>query len=331
MIVGLTYNLKKSNSDVEDWEAEYDSPQTVMAIQSAIEQAGHDTVLLEAVPERIRDFIDCGCDIVFNFAEGLEGRGREAQIPALLSFLGIPYTGSDEVALGIALDKTLTKQLVTANGITTPKFQLATRATKKIKRDLRFPLIIKPNAEGSSKGIRESAVVNTSEQALQLLRELSHVYPGDFLIEEFIEGREVTVGLLGNGDSIEVLPVLETLFPHEDNFYSYRVKKHSDVFLQYDCPAQLDRLTLQKIEKAARTVFSILRLRDVARMDFRISSDGIPYFLEVNPIPGLAPGFSDLPRICEASGISYDSLINKILNTALVRLGLVVPSTIQVS
>lgn len=331
MIVGLTYNLNKSSSDVEDWEAEFDSPQTVMAIQSAIEQAGHETVLLEAVPERIRDFIDCGCDIVFNFAEGLQGRGREAQIPALLSFLGIPYTGSDEVALGIALDKTLTKQLVAANGIVTPKFQVAGRNTRKIRRDLRFPLMVKPNAEGSSKGIKESSVVNTPEEALDLLYELSQIYPGDFLIEEFIQGREVTVGLLGNGDSLEVLPVLETLFPHEGNFYSYHVKKNSDVFLQYACPAQLDSRTLQKIDKAARTVFTALRLRDVARMDFRISSDGIPYFLEVNPIPGLAPGFSDLPRICELSGICYEELIKTILNTALVRLGLVVQSTIQVS
>ncbi len=330
MIVGLTYNLKKRNSEVEDWDAEFDSPQTVMSIRSAIEQAGHETVLFEAIPERIHDLVDAGCEIVFNFAEGLQGRGREAQIPAILSFLGIPFTGSDEVALGIALDKTVTKQLVAAGGIATPRFQLVNKTTRKLKRDLRFPLIIKPNAEGSSKGIRDNSVVHCEEQEISLLRDITSVYPGNFIIEEFVEGREVTVGLLGNGESLRVLPILETLFPKEDNFYSFRVKKNSDVLLNYSCPAELDRSTHQKIERSARMIFGILGLKDVARMDFRIANDGTPFFLEANPIPGLAPGFSDLPRISEAASIAYEELIVTILNTAMIRHELLLPSTVGV-
>jgi D-alanine-D-alanine ligase len=322
--IGLTYNLRKGvNNAVEDEEAELDDWQTVEDIKKAIESLGCNVILLEATGDIIYEIPKYKIDIVFNFAEGLKGRGREAQIPALLNLLKIPFTGSDETTLGVALDKALAKKIVSYSGIKTPKFQLFFSPNEKLKKTLKFPLIVKPNAEGSSKGISDTAIAENEKELKELIERNIKNYNQSALVEEFIKGREFTIGLIGNRDSLEILPIMEIIFkntPTKYNFYSYKVKKESSKFIKYVCPAKLLPQEERKIKRFGQRIFNALQCQDVARIDLRLSEeDNEPYFLEINPLPGLVKGYSDLPLIAESIGISYEELIKKILNAALKR------------
>ena len=324
--VGLTYNLRKNVPTVnEDDQAEYDDLETVFQIKTALEEAGCEVLLMEATSGIVSMLQSQDIDIVFNFAEGLKGRGREAHIPALLNLLSIPFTGSDETTLAVALDKALTKKIVSHENVRTPNFQVFFSKNDKLKKGLKFPLIVKPNAEGSSKGIIDNSVATNQEELASLVERVISLYKQPALVEEYIEGREFTVGILGNGDSLEVLPIMEVHFDKSTSrgFYSYRVKKHSNDFVSYTCPASLTPGEEKSIKKLAVNVFKALQCNDVARIDLRVSAaDNKPYFIEINPLPGLADGFSDLPLIAKAAGMSYNQLIIRILNEALVRYGM---------
>lgn len=323
--IALTYNLKKGKPSLnEDDEAEFDTLETVCRIRSAIEKTGCRVILMEATRSIVQAIQSQPVDMVFNFAEGLKGRGRESQVPALLSLLSIPFTGSDETTLGVGLDKALSKRIVSTERIKTPRFQVFHTAGDPLRKTLRFPLIVKPNAEGSSKGILETSLAEDESQLRRLVSRILVQYEEPALVEEYIPGREFTVGLLGNGSAVEILPPMEILFHNSDTpFYSYRVKKHADVLIDYRCPADLDPALEKKIRKTALKIFSVLQCRDVARIDLRVSDrDGEPYFIEINPLPGLVDGYSDLTLIARAVGMDYDRLIRRILNEALCRHGM---------
>lgn len=216
LAVGIIYNLKKGlKTDIPDAEAELDRIDTVHAIQSALVVKGRKTVLLEAdeaLPEKLRNE---RIDIAFNIAEGLHGRGREAQVPAMLRFFGIPHTGSDETTLCIALDKALTKRLVSSYKIRTPKSILLSSETPITACSLRYPVIIKPNTEGSSKGISDVSIAKNINEFRELVKRDINLYKQDMLAEEYIEGREFTVGILGNGNKTKVFPPMEILYKKE--------------------------------------------------------------------------------------------------------------------
>lgn len=324
--VGLTYNLRRDvPTPNEDDQAEYDDFETVSQIKTALEAAGCKVLLMEATSEIVSTLQTENIDIVFNFAEGLKGRGREAHIPALLNLLSIPFTGSDETTLAVALDKALAKIIVGHENVRTPNFQLFFSKNDKLKKSLKFPLIVKPNAEGSSKGIIDNSVVTGHDELISIVERVIDLYKQPALVEEYIEGREFTVGILGNGDSLEVLPIMEVHFdkPGSKGFYSYRVKKHSNEFVAYTCPARLTPEEERNIKRLAVKAFKALQCNDVARIDLRMSAaDNKPYFIEINPLPGLADGFSDLPLIAKAAGMEYNQLIIRILNEALVRYGM---------
>ncbi|MBA1333639.1 MAG: D-alanine-D-alanine ligase and related ATP-grasp enzymes-like [Firmicutes bacterium] len=324
--VGLTYNLK---SDVltlnEDDQAEFDDLDTVNDIKRALESAGCIVYPMEATGSIINTIQSERIDIVFNFAEGLKGRGREAQIPALLNMLSIPFTGSDETTLAVALDKALAKKVIAHENIKTANFQVFFSKNDRLKKGMKYPLIVKPNAEGSSKGIIDTSIANNNQELYSLVERIVVHYNQPALVEEYIDGREFTVGILGNGDNIEILPIMEINFNKENGkgFYSYRVKKHSIDLLSYTCPALLTPDEERMIKKFAKKVYSALQCNDVARIDLRLSkADNKPYFIEINPLPGLADGFSDLTLIIRAAGMKYDDLIIRILNEALKRYGM---------
>lgn len=319
--VGLTYNLRRDVPTAnEDDQAEYDDLETVLQIKAALEGAGCEVLLMEATSCIVSILQSQDIDIVFNFAEGLKGRGREAHIPALLNLLSIPFTGSDETTLAVALVKALTKIIVSHANVRTPNFQLFFGKNDKLKKSLKFPLIVKPNAEGSSKGIIDNSIATNHEELASLVERVTSLYKQPALVEEYIEGREFTVGILGNGDSLEVLPIMEVHFdkPGSRGFYSYRVKKHSSDFVAYTCPASLTPGEEKSIKKLAVNVFKSLQCNDVARIDLRMSAvDNKPYFIEINPLPGLADGFSDLPPIAEAAGTGFNRPIIRTFNEAL--------------
>jgi len=327
--VGITYNLKKNiPSELPDAEAEFDDADTIRAIQNALETANFAITLYEATEELPVRLIQNRPDIVFNIAEGLTGRGREAQVPAILNYLGIPFTGSEETTMCVAMDKALTKRFVSSYGVNTPKYQVIRGASLPDSDSLpasglAWPIIIKPNTEGSGKGISDLSIVGDSASLRRVLSEKINAYKADMLLEEYISGREFTVGILGNADNIRVFPPMEIIFKDkEHSIYSYEVKKNFRKYVHYECPPDIVAGTIREIEDTAETVYRALECRDFARVDFRLSPAGQLYFIELNPLPGFAPGFSDFPMIAGFCGMDYTSLIKNIMVSALSRYGL---------
>jgi D-alanine-D-alanine ligase len=323
--VGFTFNVKrvKPQADgTDDLEAEYDPPPTLQAIREAIASYGHEVIDLEARGELPNVLANTQIDVVFNMAEGFKGRNRESQVPALLELLDIPYSGSDPATLAIALDKSLAKRMVRQHGILTPNFTLMVTGKEKLPRDLQqFPLIVKPNAEGSSKGVHSASVVHSEPELRDFVRRLVEKYKQPALVEQYISGREFTVGLLGERRP-RVLPIMEVVFldaAERTPVYSFEYKQDWSRKVRYDVPAHLDPSLQRVIEKAARESFAALNCRDVARIDFRMDGQGRPYFLECNPLPGLTPDWSDLVLISKAAGMDYRSLIGEILAPAIRR------------
>lgn len=324
--VGLTYNLKKGvPSEAADSEAEYDSIETVEAIRKALEDSGCRVDLLEADAQLPSRLAAAPVDIVFNIAEGVGGRGREAQVPALMNLLRIPFTGSDETTLCIALDKALSKRLLATYRIRTPRYRVVSGDRPDLRGPFPFPAIVKPNAEGSSKGITDVSVVRDRAQLRELVTRNVRLYRQDMLVEEYIPGREFTVAALGNGADARIFPPMEIVQPLPENgynVYSYQVKRDSLRLIRYDCPPRLEKSALDGIVKTARRIYEVLGCRDFARIDFRLSPEGRLYFIEINPLPGLAPGYSDFPMIAGKCGMDYTSLVRAVLVAALRRYGL---------
>jgi D-alanine-D-alanine ligase len=326
LVAGIAYNLKKGvQSEVEDIEAEYDTPDTIEAIKEVFESAGIEAVLLEADSHFFEKVKSTSVDIVFNIAEGTSGRGREAQVPAILNFLGIPFSGSDETTLAVALDKAMTKRYLSTFGIPTPLYQLINSPDFKLDPKLSFPLIIKPNSEGSSKGISDLAIADNEAELRDVIEKNLRLYHESMLVEEYVSGREFTVGILGNGEDMRVFEPMEICYldeEHENSIYSYNVKRNYEKFIQYRCPPILDEKTISKMKEIAARIYTALECRDFSRIDFRLSQDGRPWFIEINPLPGLAPGYSDYPMLADFCGMDYRSLVLGVLNCALKRYGM---------
>ena len=327
--IGVAYNLKHAESSkntVPDEQAEYDSMGTVLAIESAIRSLGHSTVLLEAdetFPQKLQLEKP---DLVFNIAEGRGGRAREAQVPALLNLYTIPFTGSDETTLCLSLDKALTKRLLSTYRIPTPKYRLYTPGESIRTAGLKFPVIVKPNAEGSSKGIADVCIAKNSAELKSLVQKNFALYGGDVLAEEFLSGREFTVGLVGNGETLRVFPPMEIVYhksPIEGyNVYNYTVKQEYQSYVTYQCPAEIPQKMEQELIRLSKKIFQALNCRDFARIDFRADDSGKLYFIEINPLPGLAPHYSDYPMLAEFCGVSHENLVCEVLKAGASRAGL---------
>lgn len=323
--VGIVFNLKKGlASDIEDIEAEYDSDDTINSLKDVFTKEGIDVVLLEADAFFMDKIKESNLDMVFNIAEGTIGRGREGQIPSILSFLNIPFSGSDATTLCMALDKDLTKRYLDSFAVKSPKSQVINNFNYKLNSKLKFPLIVKPNCEGSSKGISNLAIVYDALQLKVLVEKNLNTYKTAMLAEEYIVGREFTVGIVGNGKEIKVFDPMEIAFVNnsKDTIYSYEVKKTFETSVKYICPPNMDKALILKMKKIALNVYNALECKDFARMDFRMTEDNLIYFIEINPLPGLAPNYSDLCILAEMQGISYDELIMTILKSAIKRINI---------
>ncbi|ACG72641.1 D-alanine--D-alanine ligase [Anaeromyxobacter sp. K] len=322
--VGFSFNVKRVTPDPggeQDEEAEYDSPKTLQAIREAIASWGHEVVDLEATQDLPLQLVSTPVDVVFNIAEGFKGRSRESQVPSLLELLDIPYTGSDPAALSVSLDKALAKRMVRTHGILTPDYLVLNTGNERLPRELTFPLIVKPVAEGTSKGVTRKSVVRDEPELREVARELIAKYRQPALAEGYVSGREFTVGLLGERRP-RVLPPMEIVFLDAKDptpIYSFEMKQDWNERIRYEVPAKLSPRELERLEKAARECFTALGCRDVARLDFRMDAEGRIHFIECNPLPGLAPGWSDLVLIAQAAGMDYRALIGEILSFAIRR------------
>lgn len=326
--VVLLYNLQgeiqENDDDPPDLHAELDSENTIEAIRLALEGVGCEVTCLEGAPTSLFTLINGNFDLAFNICEGFRGRGREAHIPALLEMIGLPYTGSDVLTLAVSLDKPTTKKILLHDGVATPRFQVFHSPTDPLDAEMRFPLFVKPAHEGSSMGISANSRVNDEAELRRQVDFICRAYKQPALVEEFIAGREFTIGIIGNGAELRTLPIMEIDFsrvPAEaNNIYTYQFKKEWTARENFLCPAPVDDETGERMRLEALRAFSSLGCRDYARVDFRLGVDNTPYVIEINPLPGLAPGYSDFPVSAEALGLSFPQLISEILNTALWRL-----------
>lgn len=335
MKIGIAFDLKPDTPPphaLDDWAEEYDSPATIAAISEALRASGHSVVALHNGPTLLAALLADPPDLVFNIAEGHgHSRTREARVPAVCELLDIPYTGSDPLTLAVALDKTKARTLVAAAGVTIPAGCVLPQLPADYDGDfaefgpllseagLCYPVIAKPAWEGSSKGIRNRCLIEHPENLGPTVRELSTGYQQPILIEEFIAGEEVTIGIVGS-DPPQVLGAMRVV-PRDTSrpfVYSLEVKRNYAALVDYECPAQLPTAVLRELEASAFAVWDALDCRDVARLDYRIR-DGVPYFLEVNPLPGLNPVSSDLVLITRAMGMSYPELILAIVQSAELR------------
>jgi D-alanine-D-alanine ligase len=322
--IGFTYDAKADYAlapgDPGDKYAEFDSDATISEITGALGSTGHEVVKIGHARNLLKR-VAAGekWDIVFNIAEGVSGRNRESQVPAILEMFGIPYTGSDALAMGISLDKTVAKILVDYHGLPTPKFIEAHDAGDLEALDLRFPVIVKPSEEGTSKGVTNDSVAHDKASAVKRAEYVLKEYRQPALIEEFIMGQEFTIGVIGNEDP-EALPPLQVIIKGEtelgDEIYTQARVVNDEI--DYLCPSPAPAALQDKMKKAAVEAYKILECRDFARIDYRVDKSGTPYFIECNPLPhlGLVDAF---PMYAKATGRTYEQIIIEILNHGLKR------------
>ncbi len=319
--VGLVYNLRRVTLSEGDSEAEFDSETTIDALSAAIAAQGCEVVRLEANAELPRKLCDARVDMVFNIAEGLVGLNREAQVPALCEMLGIEYTGSDAACMAVTLNKALAKRLVAQDEIHTPAFAVLHTGKEKLPKGFSFPAIVKPIAEGSSKGILEKQVVEDEAALRSVAQLLVRRYRQPVLAEAFLPGREFTVALLGERKP-RVLPIMEIVFTDpSEPFPTYTFKsKFEGIGVENKVPADIDPLLYKQLERTAKAAFTAVGCRDLARIDLRLDAQGRVHFIECNPLPGMTPDFSDLCVMARAEGTTYQALVAEIMAPALRRL-----------
>jgi len=344
--VALLANLKTNAPHFEgmpedQWD-DLDSEKTVNALVEAIRAGGHTCEFLEGdltLYDTIRKFKP---DICFNICEGHFGDAREAQIPALLETLQVPYTGSKVLTLALALDKPMTKRVLHYHELPTPGFQTFERNDEPLNDDMTFPLFAKPSREGTGMGVSGKSIIHNEAELREQVSYILERYKQPVLVEEYVEGREVTVGFVGNligpvarrlpeneeaprmQAGLRFLPPMEVdlkPFEHSDVVYSNRLKVALADQLDYLCPAPLDNDMIDELNWLAAAVFRVTGGLDVSRVDFRLDvhDNWKPYILEINPLPGLSPGISDLVIASAADGIDHTELVNMILETALKR------------
>ena len=322
MKVGLTYDLRQDYLPLgynEDDLAEFDSPEVIEGLETALGQLGFQTERIGHI-RRLVELLAAGrtWDLVFNIAEGLSGFGREAQIPALLEAYHIPYTFSDPLTLAVTLHKAMAKRIVRDHGLPTPDFVLIESPDDLGSVDLPFPLFAKPVAEGTGKGVTLLSKMESRADLWQADRLLSK-YQQPVLVETFLPGREFTVGVAGTGRDAHVLGLMEIILGEraEQDVYSYHNKENWKKLVTYK-PA--DDLEAQKAARLALASYRVLGCRDAGRVDLRSDAAGNPCFMEINPLAGLHPTHSDLPILCAMHGIDYRDLIGRIMVSALKRI-----------
>ena len=354
--IALLANLKDNapvlaGASDDVWD-DLDSMSTIQHILDALCSGGHRAEFFEAslafdLVEKLRTFAP---DLCFNIAEGHWGDGREAQIPAVLEMLRIPYTGSGVLSLALSLDKPMTKRVLSYHDLPTPEFQVFGSPDEPINEDLideegslRYALFVKPSREGTGIGVHAKSVVTTEDELRSAIADLQRKYPQPILVERYIKGREVTVGVLGNlgktaprrlnertaptvlPDELVMFPAMEInteSYPTEGGIYTNRIKVELVHDFFYTCPADIDDDLDGQLKLLTAAVFRVMGCHDVARVDFRIDADGQPWILEINPLPGLNPTYSDLCIEAKAMGWEYAQLINAIVTCAAERYGL---------
>lgn len=321
MKIGLTYDLRSDylrQGYSEEETAEFDKESTILGIEQAIQNAGHETVRIGNAKNLMKALLKSETwDMVFNIAEGLYGEGRESLVPAILDAYKIPYVFSGPVTLGISLNKAYAKQIVKASGVNTPAFSVVSKIEDLKKIDLEYPLFAKPISEGTGKGIDAKSFIKTKVQLEEVCKNLLYQFNQPVLVEEYLPGREFTVGVLGSGKHAFVPGAMEIIYnDNTHNFYSYENKENWEGRINYT--AVIGEL-LEQCKDVALNAWKALNCYDGGRVDVKIDRFGKMSFIEVNPLAGLNPTISDLPILCGLNKMSYQDIIDTILKSAIQR------------
>jgi len=325
MHIGLTYDLRQEYLAAgfsEDETAEFDRPDTVDSIAQALQQLGHTTDRIGHARQLVQRLAKGGAwDLVFNIAEGLEGIAREAQIPAILEVYGIACTFSDPLVMALTLHKGLTKAVVAAGGVPTPRFAVVESAANVKQIDLPFPLFAKPIAEGTGKGVSPLSKAKDRAALQAVCEQLLTQYQQPVLVETYLPGREFTVGITGTGAAAVALGTIEIVLLEsaEADAYSYINKERCEELVEYRLVHAARDEQVREAEAVALAAWRILGCRDAGRVDLRCDAAGRASFMEVNPLAGLHPEHSDLPILAKKVGLPYVELIQRIVESAAPR------------
>ena len=325
MRIGLVYDLRddyRAMGYSDEQTVEFDSIDTIDGMAGALERLGHEVDRIghgKKLAQRL--VLGDRWDLVWSIAEGLKGRCREAQVPALLELYDQPYAFSDALTMAVALDKAVAKRVVRDHGIPTAPFMVYESSADDAAGWDHFPAFVKPLAEGTGKGCELASKVADKAGLLNASRALLHRFNQPALVEAYLPGREFTVGIVGNGDAARVVGVMEIFLKREadQGVYSMRNKEESEQLCFYEAA---DDATAKLVGQRGLAAYRALGCRDSCRLDFRCDALGSPLFMEANPIAGLHPTHSDLPILSGLNGISYDQLVGLILEAAMDRYGL---------
>lgn len=320
----------RSDLPQPDLYAEWDEAETIDAVERALSGIGK-VIRLEADADFPRRLLDARPDFVFNIAEGLYGVNREAHVPAICEFLGVPYHASDPLTLSLALHKGRAKEVFAYHGVPTAPFIVANSRADARNVTLPFPLFAKPALEGSSKGITTRSLCTNRAKLVSVVGELLEVYQQPVLIEAYLPGQEFTVAIVGNGREARCLPLVGMRFDElplgAPPIYGYEAKWLWDTpdrpLAMFDCPARVDKELAREVRSAALAAYRVMGCRDWSRVDVRCDSSGRPNVVEVNPLPGILPNPQDnscFPKAARAAGMSYDTLIQTVADTAWRRI-----------
>lgn len=324
MLVGMTYDLRSeylAKGFSEEEVAEFDSPRTVEGIETALKAAGHQCDRIGSLPSLVGRLAQGDrWDLVFNIAEGLGRYGREAQIPALLEYYGVPYTFADPLTLCLTLHKGMAKRVVRDLGLATPDFAVVSEPKEAAGVRLPYPLFAKPVAEGTGRGIGSASKVKGPEELAKACIELIGRYRQPVLVETYLPGREFTVGIVGSGSKARVIGVMEVIIRAgsgaDPDAYTLRNKEECDDLVRY---RRIKGFEAGQAGELALAAWRGLECRDAGRVDLRCDAFGLPNFLEVNPLAGLHPEHSDLPILCSLVDYPYQKLIERIVASAMER------------
>jgi D-alanine-D-alanine ligase len=326
MHIGFTYDLRTDYLAAgygEEETAEFDQLGTIEAIDDALQALGHDTDRIGHARNLVDRLARGDCwDLVFNICEGLHGAARESQVPAILDVYGVPYTFADPAVLAVCLDKALTKTVLRAAGLPTPDWQVMRNLADLDRFEVKYPVIAKPIAEGTGKGIDAASRVADVAALRQTCQRLATRYAQPVLIEQFLPGREFTVGIVETGHNAKALGTLEIILraSAEPNVYSYRNKEQSEALVECRLVRNVEDPQVAQAERIALAAWRVVGGRDAGRIDLRCDAAGNPQIMEINPLAGLHPTHSDLPMLCTALAINYVELIERIVESTRLRI-----------
>ena len=314
--VAVVYTVERDKKDTINPHGGAQLTGTNSALQGAMVSLGHEVHMVKGDYDLLNNLATIQPDVIFNNCTGIHDKSSQPQIAGMLELSGIPFTGSGQTAHTLSLYKPLTKKILLFHGVSTPKFVVVQMDRKLDATDLTYPVIVKPEHEGSSIGITQKSVAYNERELREAVDYVLDEFNQPALVEEFITGREFTIGVWG-GDEPKIIPPVEIMFDQGGGFYSTAVKAQD--LVQTKVPTEIEPELRSRIEQEVLGAFKALELRDYCRIDVRVASDGTPHIIDVNALPGLEPAYSDYPKACKVMGVEFREMVDHLLQCAIKR------------